>query len=276
MILTIDDKKLFVEKLGGKNSEFFQVGAKIDSDDVKDRLPYLVKLYERNKSNKDSKYKSKDDIKYREIIAFLRTVLIKNFNVSLETIETINPNTKNKLPERKYVYKVISKESKNNDNVLKLCTYCLEHADNTSKGVKIICDYLTRMKKDHRHEFTYEDCKDKSLLPFDTWLKIGSKDVVIEFDGKQHFEYPNIFHKTPQEYNSQIDRDNIKNRYCSKNKIAMIRISYEQERNIPSILETAFSKIKGADYHEIMLYDSNTYKSIRKIKVDEGWGCIMM
>lgn len=270
MILTLEEKAIFVKKF---SSNFFNVDSEVTSDDVNERKGYLVKLYIQNKADKNLR---EDSISYAAIISLLRSILKKNFNVSLETTITLNPNKKNGLTKKLTKYKVIAIDGNAKDKELKLCEYCNKHLDNTSNGVKIICDYLTRINKDHVHEFTYEDCKDKSLLPFDIWLKICSKDVVIEFDGQQHFSYPNIFHKTPEEYNSQVDRDKIKNNYCIKNKIHMIRIAYDQEKNIPNILQTALNKIKNKEYTEIMKYNPSNYDSIRKVDTGNSSNCIIL
>jgi hypothetical protein len=77
---------------------------------------------------------------------------------------------------------------------------------------------------------TFSDCTNTLLgiscrkLPFDFYLP--EKNTLIEFDGQQHF--------TPvwgKEALEKIQRtDSLKNQYCKKNGIKLIRISYTMKK----------------------------------------------
>ncbi|KAF5826160.1 hypothetical protein DUNSADRAFT_4490 [Dunaliella salina] len=59
-------------------------------------------------------------------------------------------------------------------------------------------------------------------LELDLW--IPSKDIAIEYDGPHHCEYPNWYHKNKEEFKSQLQRDQLKNELCEKNKVKLIRV----------------------------------------------------
>lgn len=63
----------------------------------------------------------------------------------------------------------------------------------------------------------------------------------LEFDGEQHYMYPNGLHKTRQEYDKQVRRDREKDKLCEKLRIRLIRVR-RSDNNIPSMLKK-FEKI---------------------------------
>lgn len=109
-----------------------------------------------------------------------------------------------------------------------------------SLGESIIKDWLTK----HGFKFVMEK-KMKSLINPITGQKLimdfylHSERICIEFDGKQHFEKCDKFHKKPNDLEYQITRDRIKDRYCQDNGIRMIRISYKNINRIAQVLAFA-------------------------------------
>ena len=53
--------------------------------------------------------------------------------------------------------------------------------------------------------------------------------INIEYDGKQHYEFPNKFHKTKQEFKNSQQNDRIKDQWCKDNNILQIRVSYKYD-----------------------------------------------
>ena len=51
--------------------------------------------------------------------------------------------------------------------------------------------------------------------------------LAFEYDGIQHHEYPNPFHRDIGEFNPQKKRDEIKNRRCKLHQVNLIRIKYD-------------------------------------------------
>lgn len=75
-------------------------------------------------------------------------------------------------------------------------------------------------------QFTFEDCKDKTPLPFD--MAVFDTDFnlayLIEYDGGQHFSQCGMF-----DYEKTHKNDLIKNAYCFEHNIPLIRIPYDVE-----------------------------------------------
>lgn len=69
--------------------------------------------------------------------------------------------------------------------------------------------------------------------------------MLIEFDGRQHFENNHyFFKKNNDKFLDQQERDMIKTRYCFKNNISLLRIPYTRIKNISIILRNFIDKVK--------------------------------
>jgi len=102
-----------------------------------------------------------------------------------------------------------------------------------SHGEKKIEGFLISKNINYERQKKFDDCKNKSPLSFDFWIE--SKNILIEFDGQQHYKafgYSGGVEKL--EYTKLCD--NIKNLYCLKKGINLIRIPYWEINQIDSIL----------------------------------------
>jgi len=100
------------------------------------------------------------------------------------------------------------------------CPICCE-----SKGEKQVAQYLSTEGFIFEREKTFQNCKNERVLSFDFYL-IG-KNILIEYDGIQHFEP--LKHYGGKEYLLYIQKnDEIKNKYCNENNIKLIRIRYDE------------------------------------------------
>lgn len=118
----------------------------------------------------------------------------------------------------------------------KLCPKC---ETKYSKGETKIMKYLEKNNISYETEKTFKDCKNKKLLPFDFYL--NDYKVLIEFDGKQHFEAIDFFDGEKGLKETQF-RDEIKNKYCKDNNIPLLRIPYNEINNIEIILDDFIDK----------------------------------
>lgn len=50
--------------------------------------------------------------------------------------------------------------------------------------------------------------------------------IAVEYQGEQHYRFPNGFHKTREEFEDQVARDVIKEHLCKKNNILLIKVPY--------------------------------------------------
>ena len=96
----------------------------------------------------------------------------------------------------------------------------------TPKGELEIQQFLENNEIEFEQHKTFEDCKDTRELSFDFYLP--EYNLLIEYDGKQHFE-PIEFFGGKTEFEKQLRRDKIKNRYAAENNIPLLRIPYTVE-----------------------------------------------
>jgi very-short-patch-repair endonuclease len=106
---------------------------------------------------------------------------------------------------------------------------------NTSKGEKTISDYLKNKNIFFITEHSFDDCIFVNKLRFDFYLP--HHNICIEYDGIQHFE-PHFSDYNGDDFILTKKRDNIKNEYCFKNHINLIRIKYDS--NIKEELDKLF------------------------------------
>jgi hypothetical protein len=115
-----------------------------------------------------------------------------------------------------------------------------------SRGQSLITNWLSTNSIEHLTEHKFNDCinpKTKYPLKFDVF--IPSHNMIIEYDGEQHFK-PVKFHQkmTEEQMQHLLDktqyRDDIKNRYCIENSIKILRIPYTEKKNIANILSKVF------------------------------------
>lgn len=83
--------------------------------------------------------------------------------------------------------------------------------------------------------------EEKKKLPFDYFLPI--QNILIEFDGEQHCKKK--FKMSDKDFEDLQKNDKIKNEYCKKHNINLIRISYLDFDNIDDILYNEIIKKKG-------------------------------
>ena len=86
--------------------------------------------------------------------------------------------------------------------------------------------------------YIFDDCKHNGHLRFDFALFDNDNNLIclIEFDGEQHYRAFDFFGGKDKFKDIQT-KDEIKNNYCEKNNIKLIRISYKDENNINNILK---------------------------------------
>ena len=116
-----------------------------------------------------------------------------------------------------------------------LCSKC---ASNISRGEYVIKRYLEDHDIQFYMQFRFHDCRTSVPLPFDFYLP--KYHICIEYDGEGHYvpiKRGNISDVQAQEILNGIKcRDQIKNVYCNKNEIKLIRIPYFKFNNIENIL----------------------------------------
>lgn len=142
---------------------------------------------------------------------------------------------------------------KNNPkNQCEMCT-------GVSKCVSLIREYLNNKMVKYDTEHMYEDCKNICPLKFD----FNVQDVfLLEYDGEQHFRPVNSWGGDGG-FKKRLINDQIKNEYCTKNNIPLIRIPYWEQSNIEDILENVLG------YYKIIHKNDINHNLIRKYLVND-------
>ena len=153
-------------------------------------------------------------------------------------------------PFNKEGYKVLSQEREYKNNQSKLKVICPKKHEyevsysnflkgnrcpicNSSKGEEKVKNILEQYNVLFKGQYKFKDCKFYHVLAFDFYLP--DYNCCIEYDGKQHYESVEFFGGYDGFVNTKI-RDTIKNIYCDKNNIKLIRIPYWEFDNIEKIL----------------------------------------
>lgn len=102
---------------------------------------------------------------------------------------------------------------------------------NSSVGELYIKQLLIENKVNFETEYKFSDLYSikGGLLRFD-FLISDNPSYLIEFDGEQHFRSSNRF--SIKDVKEIQERDKIKNEYCIKNNISLIRIPFWERQNI--------------------------------------------
>jgi very-short-patch-repair endonuclease len=126
---------------------------------------------------------------------------------------------------------IFPQKPNNHINLLQGCPSC----NKKSKGELIIQEFLIKNNIKYIKNKTFENCKSlkNHKLQFDFFIPI--RNLVIEFDGIQHYKSQKIFGGEEQLINQKIN-DNIKNEFCYNNNINLLRIKYNEIKNIKNIL----------------------------------------
>lgn len=109
---------------------------------------------------------------------------------------------------------------------------CSKCKNTESIGESKIRHYLDDNKINFIPQKWFDDCRDRNPLPFDFYLI--DFNIIIEFDGRQHFEETEHF-TYPLRMIQQHDK--IKNNYCKAKGIYLIRIPYWSINKIEQILD---------------------------------------
>jgi very-short-patch-repair endonuclease len=109
-------------------------------------------------------------------------------------------------------------------------------------GEAAIMEWLKKESIVFNHQHRFDDCVGRGRTPLKFDFYVPEKRMCIEFDGEQHFRYrvgmkvgKHTF--TAEDIESIKRRDGIKEEYCSRNGIRLIRIPYTKIKSIDKVLE---------------------------------------
>lgn len=117
------------------------------------------------------------------------------------------------------------------------CEICVE-----TRGEKEIRIFLEKNNINYIPQHKFDGCrgiKNNKTLEFDFYLP--ELNLCIEYNGIQHYEYTEYFHKTPENFEYRKTLDQIKIDYCKNNNISLLIIRYDEE--ILSVLKEQLLKL---------------------------------
>ena len=115
------------------------------------------------------------------------------------------------------------------------------HVQSCGCSNSITCSKIKRILQDNNINFQTEyvfpdlvspNTKVKLRFDFAIFDKNNNLSHLIEYDGEQHFRYTQNGWNNKINYERTIRNDNLKNEYCIKNNIKLLRISYLEQNNI--------------------------------------------
>lgn len=109
-----------------------------------------------------------------------------------------------------------------------------------SGGERAIANWFDRHNIAFERQKTFDGCRNQFALRYDFY--VPSLNLLVEFDGQQHFEFVKRFHQTRERFDESQKRDQIKTEYAFNNGIELLRIKFSDEKNIEDILESSIIK----------------------------------
>ena len=106
-----------------------------------------------------------------------------------------------------------------------------------SGGERAIRQFLKSSGYKYREQWSDPKCIDKGRLRFDFYI---DPKILIEFDGRQHFEVVSVFGGQPG-FEAIKHRDNLKNQFATLHGYTLIRIPYWE--SVEKFLENALAPI---------------------------------
>ena len=146
-------------------------------------------------------------------------------------------NNKTKILIKHSLCKTEYKVTWGNFQIGNRCPKC-----NESKGEKEISNILNSLNIKYTSQKRFPECKHKNTLPFDFYVHNKKSKLLIEFDGRQHFESVEIFGGEDALKDTQF-RDKIKNDFAKEKEIPLLRIPYIEQDNIEKILTNKLKEL---------------------------------
>jgi very-short-patch-repair endonuclease len=103
-----------------------------------------------------------------------------------------------------------------------------------SAGEKLIEFWLNKNSIDYEKQKTFDGCKNRRKLRYDFYLP--NQNVLIEYDGRQHFVSVKSFGGENGFKTTQIN-DKIKTEYAVNNGYNLLRIPYTEKESISDVLK---------------------------------------
>ena len=135
-------------------------------------------------------------------------------------------------------------KSYNGEDALKNAVSYIDIAASSFYTQNSLHDLVDDIKKNNinfKSEYIVNNIEGIEYARFDFYIR--KLNLIIEYDGQQHFEPVEKFGGQDAFKRTQY-RDDIKNKYCLENGINLIRIPYWDYKNIEKILDEKLTILK--------------------------------
>lgn len=171
-----------------------------------------------------------------------------------------------------YAFTYVDIALKVNAEVKQVRSTCIQKGWNinikrpTSNGVEIILSHLRDL---YGHREVITEFHIGELLRLDIYIPI--KNIGIEFDGIQHFERNEHFHRTKEDFERTQQLDKRKNELCDELGINLIRFQYDDDLSKDIIKSKIESVGDGVGSDVLNTYHKNGgYISIKGLEYNEN------
>lgn len=102
---------------------------------------------------------------------------------------------------------------------------------NNSRGENNIENILKNKNIKYKTQYTFDNLKHINLLRFDfgIFTEENILNYIIEYNGNQHYEFVEYFHKNENRFIESKKRDKIKLEYCDTNNIPLYVIRHDED-----------------------------------------------
>lgn len=116
------------------------------------------------------------------------------------------------------------------------CPSCaIRKSQSEERCFSIIKEKLVEDEIERSHYLDWKDKTGKKRRMFPDFY-ISKLNMIIEYNGRQHYEYEEYYHKTYKDFELQVERDQYLIKYCSENNIKLLMIPYLDNDRLEEII----------------------------------------
>lgn len=119
-----------------------------------------------------------------------------------------------------------------------VCPMCVDNHESERIAYKIVKELYPDVVKQHH----IKTKAGKGCQSFDFY--IPSKNMAIEYNGPQHYQFSTLFHRTEEGFKQQLERDERKRKYCETNNILLIELDGRRFRKINMTVDLVKKEIE--------------------------------
>lgn len=153
------------------------------------------------------------------------------------------PTTGNESINNKENYRIDSNRNHNRIDKVQLKTPREYKSGGRSKTEKKCCEIMNKLTGEVffpvRPDFLKNELTGKNLELdcYNHRLRLA-----VEYNGIQHYKFPNYFHKSKEEFIQQVRRDDLKRRLCDEHGVYLIVVPYTKKDNLEQYLKQEYER----------------------------------